>query len=84
MRVSAPLTRGAMRLNSIAIGCAVNWPISEAKIAAQNATIEALQAAAAAHATASAQQAKDLKRAEQARGEWAATAQSGRSRSGSS
>ncbi len=45
----------------------------EAKIAAQNTAIEALQAAAAAHATAFAQQAKDLKLAEQARGEWAAT-----------
>jgi chromosome segregation ATPase len=45
----------------------------EAKIAAQNTAIEALQAAAAAHATAFAQQAKDLKLAEQARSEWAAT-----------
>jgi len=45
----------------------------EAKIAAQNTAIEALQAAAAAHATAYAQQAKDLKLAEQARGEWAST-----------
>lgn len=45
----------------------------EAKIAAQNTAIEALQAAAAAHATAFAQQAKDLKLAEQARGEWAST-----------
>ena len=45
----------------------------EAKIAAQNTAIEALRAAAAAHATAIAQQAKDLKLAEQARGEWAAT-----------
>jgi chromosome segregation ATPase len=45
----------------------------EAKIAAQNTAIEALQAAAAAHTTAFAQQAKDLKLAEQARGEWAAT-----------
>lgn len=45
----------------------------EAKIAAQNTAIEALRAAAAAHATAAAQQAKDLKLAEQARGEWAAT-----------
>ncbi len=45
----------------------------EAKIVAQNTAIEALQAAAAAHATAFAQQAKDLKLAEQARGEWAAT-----------
>jgi chromosome segregation ATPase len=42
----------------------------EARIAAQNAAIETLQSAAAAHATASAQQAKDLKAAEQARAEW--------------
>ena len=45
----------------------------EGKIAAQNTAIEAMQAAAVAHATQVAQQAKDLKLAEQARGEWAAT-----------
>lgn len=44
----------------------------DAMIAAQNATIEALQAAAAAHAVAFAQQAKDLKAAEQARTDWVA------------
>jgi chromosome segregation ATPase len=45
----------------------------EGKIAAQNTAIEAMQAVAVAHATQVAQQAKDLKLAEQARGEWAAT-----------
>jgi len=42
-----------------------------AKIAGQSAAIDQLQAAAAAHAAAFAQQAKDLKQAEQARTEWA-------------
>jgi chromosome segregation ATPase len=45
----------------------------EGKMAAQNTAIEAMQAAAVAHATQVAHQAKDLKLAEQARGEWAAT-----------
>ena len=44
----------------------------DAKIAVQNAAIETLQAAARAQATTLAQQAQDLKVAEQARTEWAA------------
>jgi chromosome segregation ATPase len=44
----------------------------EARIAAQNATIDKLQDAAVAHAGAFAQQAKDLMQAEQARTEWVA------------
>jgi chromosome segregation ATPase len=44
----------------------------EAKIAARDATIDTLQGAAAAHAAAFAQQAQDLKQAEQARTEWVA------------
>ena len=44
----------------------------EAKIAAQNATIDKLQDTVVAHASAFAQQAKDLMRAEQARTEWVA------------
>jgi len=44
----------------------------EARMAAQNAAIEKFRGTAAAHATAFAQQSKDLKQAEQARTEWIA------------
>ncbi len=44
----------------------------EAKIAAQNTAIEKFRGTVAAHATAFAQQSKDLKQAEQARTEWVA------------
>ena len=45
----------------------------EAAVGAHKATIEQLQAAAAAQASAAAQQAKDVAQAEQHRAEWLAT-----------